>query len=252
MSKAGRNDPCSCGSGKKYKKCCLEKDQLEQQQQYQQRRQQQEEMKLNLEQKAGSMLEIETLIKTGYKEALANAATKACSIWEEAWRKFKEVIPPGITDINEVDEHLGGKGLIYNWCQEYEQELHNAGLEDPSYFEQRISYSREFVEMFPETDSLIIENMGKAEAESLFALGKHDEGERKFERLVQEFPRSAWVYIDWADMYYLRRLSDKIATDHEKAEKIYREALTKKNIDDRKAVIKRLKDLEEKKNRGEY
>jgi len=25
--KAGRNDPCPCGSGKKYKKCCLEKDQ---------------------------------------------------------------------------------------------------------------------------------------------------------------------------------------------------------------------------------
>jgi hypothetical protein len=23
----GRNDPCSCGSGRKYKQCCLEKDQ---------------------------------------------------------------------------------------------------------------------------------------------------------------------------------------------------------------------------------
>jgi hypothetical protein len=26
MTKIGRNDPCPCGSGKKYKKCCLEKD----------------------------------------------------------------------------------------------------------------------------------------------------------------------------------------------------------------------------------
>ena len=25
-NKVGRNDPCSCGSGKKYKKCCLEKE----------------------------------------------------------------------------------------------------------------------------------------------------------------------------------------------------------------------------------
>jgi preprotein translocase subunit SecA len=24
--KVGRNDPCYCGSGKKYKKCCLDKD----------------------------------------------------------------------------------------------------------------------------------------------------------------------------------------------------------------------------------
>src|SRR5437762_997100 len=27
--KAGRNDPCPCGSGKKYKKCCWSKDQEE-------------------------------------------------------------------------------------------------------------------------------------------------------------------------------------------------------------------------------
>jgi tetratricopeptide (TPR) repeat protein len=26
MAKIGRNDPCSCGSGKKYKKCCLARD----------------------------------------------------------------------------------------------------------------------------------------------------------------------------------------------------------------------------------
>ncbi|MBU3912866.1 MAG: SEC-C domain-containing protein [Nanoarchaeota archaeon] len=24
--KIGRNEPCPCGSGKKYKKCCLEKE----------------------------------------------------------------------------------------------------------------------------------------------------------------------------------------------------------------------------------
>jgi SEC-C motif-containing protein len=29
MAKIGRNDPCPCGSGKKYKKCCLAKDEQE-------------------------------------------------------------------------------------------------------------------------------------------------------------------------------------------------------------------------------
>jgi hypothetical protein len=28
MAKVGRNDPCPCGSGKKYKKCCEARDQL--------------------------------------------------------------------------------------------------------------------------------------------------------------------------------------------------------------------------------
>ena len=27
MPKTGRNDPCPCGSGKKYKRCCLAQDQ---------------------------------------------------------------------------------------------------------------------------------------------------------------------------------------------------------------------------------
>ncbi len=27
--KVGRNDPCPCGSGKKYKKCCMEKERVE-------------------------------------------------------------------------------------------------------------------------------------------------------------------------------------------------------------------------------
>ena len=29
MGKPGRNDPCPCGSGQKYKRCCLEKDQAQ-------------------------------------------------------------------------------------------------------------------------------------------------------------------------------------------------------------------------------
>lgn len=28
--KIGRNDPCQCGSGKKYKKCCMDKQNLNQ------------------------------------------------------------------------------------------------------------------------------------------------------------------------------------------------------------------------------
>ncbi len=31
MPKTGRNEPCPCGSGKKYKRCCLPKDQAAEQ-----------------------------------------------------------------------------------------------------------------------------------------------------------------------------------------------------------------------------
>ncbi len=42
MDKIGRNDPCPCGSGKKYKKCCLEKDEREKSEQLKQARAQEE------------------------------------------------------------------------------------------------------------------------------------------------------------------------------------------------------------------
>ena len=34
MAKPGRNDPCPCGSGKKYKKCCLAKDEAVEREQH--------------------------------------------------------------------------------------------------------------------------------------------------------------------------------------------------------------------------
>jgi TolA-binding protein len=37
--------------------------------------------------------------------------------------------------------------------------------------------------------------MKRAEAESYFALGKQEEGEKAFQDLVAEFPDSAWAYI---------------------------------------------------------
>lgn len=80
--------------------------------------------------------------------------------------RVKKEITPDIRSIEVVDQRIGKNGLIYNWCQEYEGELNNAGVDDPAFFEKRIAYCREFVELLPESDPLIIENMRKAEAES--------------------------------------------------------------------------------------
>ncbi len=46
MEKLGRNEPCHCGSGKKYKKCCLRKDEED-------RRKEQEEQQYELDVELG-------------------------------------------------------------------------------------------------------------------------------------------------------------------------------------------------------
>lgn len=229
MGKIGRNDPCPCGSGKKYKKCCINKEVKDQARK--------DEIKLN---------EYDKLISQGGDYVLKGNSVKACSIWNDVWAKVKNEKPLEIKSISELDEHFKGQEFLYNWCQDYEMELGNAGIKEPKYFEIRITYCREFVTLLPKSDNLIIFNMKKAEAESYFALGRLNEGESAFQSLIKEHPQSAWGYIGWGDMYWLYRVNNKIPLDYDKAEKIYREALTK-GVDSKKDVLERLKDLEEEK-----
>lgn len=232
MGKIGRNEPCPCGSGKKYKKCCIDKDITE------------------VETSIFKPLhKIDVIIEEGNGFLAQGKAKEACLTWEKAWEEVKKVLTPEIRSVSQLDRFIGSDGGVFNWCQDYEMELGNVGVKDPSFFKKRITYCREFVELLPESDSLIIENMRRAEAESYFALGEKDEGEKAFKALIKDFPNSAWVYIGWGDMYWLYQISDKIPCDYEKAEKIYREALDK-NVDDKEAVLERLKDLEEEKKKA--
>jgi tetratricopeptide (TPR) repeat protein len=137
---------------------------------------------------------------------------------------------------------------IYNWCQDFEMTLGNAGIDNPEFYEKRIEFCHEFVELLPESDELIIENMRRAEAESYLLIGKLEEGEKAFELLAKDFPNSAWVYIGWGDLYWLFRNNKKLPLDFEKAEKLYRKALTKElDESDKKMLLEKLDDLEEKK-----
>jgi tetratricopeptide (TPR) repeat protein len=118
-------------------------------------------------------------------------------------------------------------------------DLGNVSIKVPAFYEKRIEYCQEFCSLFPETDKLIIENMKRAEAESYFALGLVEEGEKAFQDLVKDFPDSAWAYIGWGDMY-------KDLGDYDQAESIYRMAL-EKNVAGKEEVLERLEMLEEEK-----
>lgn len=223
MSKIGRNEPCPCGSGKKYKKCCIDKEIL-------------------------PVNEIDAMILEGDEFVSQRNIIMACNVWLKVWESLKQKITPEVKSIEELDQKYSRQELVYDWSQEFEMKLGNAGAENPEYYEKRIRYCHEFVDLLPDSDKLIIENMKRAKAESYFALGRLEEGEKAFESLVKDFPNSIWVYIGWGDMYCLYRHNEKIPLDYEKAEKLYREALTK-GIDDydEKAVLERLDDLEAKK-----
>ena len=65
--------------------------------------------------------------------------------------------------------------------------------------------------MFP--DTLVLESMKRGEATSYFFLSEREKGEEAFKKLIEEFPDSAWGYIDWGDMYCLFEWDERVPTD---------------------------------------
>ena len=183
---------------------------------------------------------LDNMMQNGYdlleKNDQNNVSTKVCLLWLEVWEKLKERFSEDIKSIEKTNRIFNGTQSLFNWCQDLEMELHNAGLEEAHFFEKRIIYCQEFCRFFPESDELIVHNMRRAEAESYFKLGKIEEGDQAFQSLIKDYPDNVWGYIGWGDEYCLK--------DAERAEKIYKMAL-EKNLEDREDVLDRLRSLED-------
>ncbi len=291
--KIGRNDPCPCGSGKKYKKCCLDKNELFARRTKHWSKEEVEAMStdeiisrlgfLNIPfdqqqflrdihtfQSAEDLSEVwfdefnvsaegfdedfpwfaaqvlwkrlghnappcdeelDGMIQGAYELLTANKYdankydgnkyVEACDQWLTHWEIFVQKYE-GYQSINDVDKAYKGEVYPSNWCQDIEMYLLNAGQINPRYFEQRIRYCRAFVELFPDSTELIIKNMKRAEAESCFMAGRIEEGEKKFQELIKQYPHWVWGYIGWGDMY---AFGEGVAKNLAKAKEIYSLAL---------------------------
>ena len=316
MGQIGRNAPCPCGSGKKYKKCCLDKKAAQPALRQGTRRAHWSTEEIELfstdeivsklrslgvpfekaqfledvkkfhsgEQLAAnwrnkhhitamgfdedflwmaaiilwkrlapdviSSERLSDMMKQGYqllqeslKEHTRKKTIEACNIWLEVWEHLKPRFTADMRSIEDTERVFSGFQMLYNWCQDLEMELHNAGLDDPFFFEKRIQYCHEFCELFPDSNELVLHNMKRAEAEAHFALGREAEGDRLFEALIRQFPDNPWGYIGWGDMYASWPMEDRGLRDVKRAEQIYKMALSA-NAEDKEDVLDRLKDLE--------
>ena len=188
-------------------------------------------------------------IDNGYDMLEEDQITQACDIWWEAWKDIQKWLIPHFqtSSILSFSDQISSDYSIYNWIQDFEMELENAGKEDNRFNELRYVLAFGFRKFFPKSDPLILMNMGTAAAQSLFYLGRNEEGERLFKKLIvgdyDENLRS-WIYIRWGDIY-----ADGTSTmevDTGKAKALYEKAIDLIDEDDRSAVEDRLKDLEMK------
>lgn len=308
MAKIGRNAPCPCGSGKKFKKCCIDKvnpsisessreyhwsfDEIEElttkeiisklmgfgvnfdEGQFQKdvksfysacelsdhwkKRFTITAIRFDLDfiwmacivlwkRLAPDVInseQLDDLMQEGYGLVQAvgkDKTVEGCNLWLQVWDHLKHRFTNDMKSIEDAEKVFSGMQSLFNWCQDLEQELHNAAIHDRSFYQKRIEYCREFYSFFPDSDELLTINMKRAEAESYFSLGKVEEGDKAFRAIIEEFPDSVWGYIGWGDMYYLFSHSG-IDKNLIKAKEIYQMALNI-NSEEKKYVIDRLESL---------
>lgn len=181
-------------------------------------------------------------MQRGYDLMAENRTAEGCDVWWQVWGWLKEKVTPEQNTLRAFDEDFRGTQSVYNWCQDFEMELRNAGIHNPKYHRLRTRYCREFLETFSGVEWLMRGNFLRAEAESYWWLGEIETAEEKFAALINENPDWAWGYINWSDMYWLFRDSPK---DYDKGEAILKRALNRPNLEDRDDVLDRLRGLRE-------
>ncbi len=192
--------------------------------------------------------ELDDLMQIGYELISSHQTAAGCDHWLAAWEQVKKLTIPAMRRVEAFDDAYPGLlQSVFNWSQDLEMELHNAGFSNSTYFEYRIRYVREYLAQFPDDDVDRQIAFRRAEGEALWQLGRTAEAEAVYQELVTTFPDRAWGYIGWSDQHYMWRDSP---ADYKRAEEILRRALTRPMLDDRHSVQERLAHLLEQKKKA--
>ena len=187
-------------------------------------------------------------MQAGY-ELRKSGAVAACRMWLEAWKDVQRILDKaGMQSIREFDERFQGSESLFNWIQDLEGELWNAGLEDRQFLTARIALCEEGLRRFPTDDDLMTENRRRALAESYFELGETDKAEALYRGWLHLDPRWGWGWIGWSDCYRFTRTERR---DWKRCEQILREGFSIADVRDRADIADRLADACEEQGRGE-
>jgi len=184
---------------------------------------------------------IDDRMQEGYEKQANDDSAGACRIWLEVWKNILNIMNSRrMRSLKEFDKEFRGTQSLFNWIQDLEMELGNAGVDEEKFFEDRILFCEKFINRFPHEGSLVIENMKRAIAESYFKIGQPQKAETLFKKWLEEDPQWGWGWIGWSDSYWLYHGESK---NYKRAEGLLREGLSVKNVRDRNDLLMRVQSL---------
>ncbi|NQU21303.1 MAG: SEC-C domain-containing protein [Candidatus Nealsonbacteria bacterium] len=192
---------------------------------------------------------VDDKMQAGYAALKAGDTVRACRLWLPTWHAILDIIDRAeMGSLDEFDDRFGGTQSVFNWVQDYEMELHNAGLQEAELLHERISLCETMLDRFPDGE-LSIDSFKTALAESHFELGNHNEGERLFRVWLEETPQWGSGWIAWSDCCWLfAKPEHKDAT---RAEQLLQEGLALPDVENRAHMLERLQLLYKETGRDE-
>jgi tetratricopeptide (TPR) repeat protein len=188
-------------------------------------------------------------MQAGYDVLASGGAMAACRTWLDAWNDVLRILDKsGMRSIHEFDERFRGTQSLFNWIQDLEDELWNAGLDDRQFLTARIAVCEEGLRRFRTDDELMTENRRRALAESYYELGETASAEALYCGWLNLDPHWGWGWISWSDRYRFTRTECK---DLNRSEQLLREGLAIAEVRDRPDLVERLADLCEEQGRNE-
>ncbi len=183
---------------------------------------------------------VDDCMQEGYAAAARQDRATACRQWRQAWRAILDLMRKfRIETIADFDDQFGGSQSVFNWVQDYESELHNAGLDDPQFFRERITLCQAALERLGDEEHTV-QNFRSALAASHIELGERDIGDRLFRQWLAVDPQWGWGWISWSDCHFLFAAGTK---DFDRALQILHEGLAVTGVRDRKFILSRLESV---------
>jgi hypothetical protein len=180
-------------------------------------------------------------MQAGYAAAERSDTSRCAAIWLDAWSDVLCLCDAaGIGSVEEFDDRFPMTQSLYNWSQDLEDALWNAGLHDREMLLARIGVCEEALRRFPHEDQLMTENRRRALAESYFEAGMTGKAEELFQSWLDADPSWGWGWIGWADCYEPRTGK---SGDYGRAEELLRRGYSAAEVRDRDCIAERLRDL---------
>jgi len=160
----------------------------------------------------------------------------ATDLWLQAWSGVLQLCDAaGITTIAGFDAQFPLTQSLFNWNQDLEMELGNAGLADPAKLQARLAVGEELASRFTDVDPLTAENWRRAIAESWFWLGETATADQMYRDWLDADPQWGYGWIGWADGH-LPPARTGAPIDRRRAEELLAQGYAVPGVRDRDAI----------------